>query len=122
MIVGTNPMFLPLLIPYFKLVRVKSLTLLSYDLFPQNLMTQAGPILNFFLRILSKVYSEAYKLCDNVVVVGRDMEQKLVEIGIPKKQVHYIPNWGPCNHKCYPNLKDDVIRPCIEQDQIFQES
>lgn len=107
-IVGTNPLFLPLLIPYLKLARVKSLTLLCYDLFPQNLMTQAGPIFRFLLRALSKVYAKAYKLCDNVVVVGRDMKQEVVEIGIPEKQIHYIPNWGPRNHQSCVNVKDDV--------------
>lgn len=107
-VLGTNPLFLPLIIPYFKIARVKSLTLLCYDLFPQNLMTQAGPILYFLLLALSKVYAGAYKLCDNVVVVGRDMKQKVAEIGIPEKRIHYIPNWGPRSHKRRANVKGDV--------------
>jgi hypothetical protein len=36
------------------------------------------------------------------------MKQEVVEIGIPEKQIHYIPNWGPRNHQSCVNVKDDV--------------
>lgn len=110
-IVGTNPLFLPLVIPYFRLARVKSLTLLCYDLFPQNLMSQSGPIANLFLMVLSKLYGVAYRLSDNIIVVGRDMEKTLVENGIPQNKVRYIPNWGPSSNKHSPDMEHIRTHP-----------
>jgi len=92
--IGTNPLFLPLAIPYFKMAGVKSITLLCYDLFPQNLMVQAGPGFRILLRILSLLYRASYKLCDNIIVVGRDMREEFVKKGFSKINLHYIPNWG----------------------------
>lgn len=110
-VVGTNPLFLPLVIPYFKLARVKSLTLLCYDLFPQNLMSQSGAIVSCFLMMLKTLYSVAYRLSDNIIVVGRDMEKTLVENGIPQTKVRYIPNWGPSSNKSSPDMEDTTTHP-----------
>lgn len=107
-ILGTNPLFLPLLIPYFKIARVKSITLLCYDLFPQNLMTEVGSILYSLLRVVLKFFNGAYKLCNNIIVVGRDMRQKVLEIGVPSAKIHYIPNWGPRISKSHLNIKEEI--------------
>jgi len=92
--VGTNPLFLPLAVPYFKIAGAKSITLLCYDLFPQNLMLQVGPVFRILLRSLSLLYRASYNLCDDIVVVGRDMREEFIKKGFSDSSLHYIPNWG----------------------------
>tara|TARA_B100000212_G_scaffold333710_1_gene303570 strand:- start:3179 stop:4342 length:1164 start_codon:yes stop_codon:yes gene_type:complete len=94
LVIGTNPLFLPLAVPYFKILGTKSLTLLCYDLFPQNLMAQVGPVFRTLLRSLSLLYRASYKLCDNIIVVGRDMKEEFIKNGFSETSLHYIPNWG----------------------------
>lgn len=94
LLIGTNPLFLPLAVPYFKIAGTKSITLLCYDLFPQNLMMQVGPVFRILLRSLSLLYRASYKLCDNIIVVGRDMKEEFIKEGFSGTSLHYIPNWG----------------------------
>ena len=94
LVIGTNPLFLPLAVPYFKIIGAKSITLLCYDLFPQNLMLQVGPGFRILLRSLSLLYRASYKLCDDIIVVGRDMREEFIKKGFSDSSLHYIPNWG----------------------------
>jgi hypothetical protein len=52
--IGTNPLFLPLAVLYFKIAGAKSIMLLCYELFPQNLILQVRPVFRILVRSLSK--------------------------------------------------------------------
>lgn len=99
-LIGTNPLFLPLAIPFIKLSKPKEINLICYDLFPQNLILQSNFFLKFFLYLLSKLYLISYRMLDKIIVVGRDMAIKVAELGLVKQsKIIYIPNWGEMDNK-----------------------
>lgn len=94
-LIGTNPYLLPLLIPFIKTKKPKTLNLLCYDLFPANISSQSNFFIRVMLRVLSFAFSYAYKSCDKVVAVGRDMKSKLIEFNYgDSDSILYIPNWA----------------------------
>ena len=79
-LIGTNPLFLPLAVPLIKLLRPKEINLICYDLFPQNLILQSNFFLKVFLYFVSKFYLISYRMLDKIIVVGRDMARKVAEL------------------------------------------
>lgn len=99
-LIGTNPLFLPLAVPLIKLLRPKEINLICYDLFPQNLILQSNFFLKVFLYFVSKFYLISYRMLDKIIVVGRDMAQKVAELKLANKsKIFYVPNWGETNNK-----------------------
>lgn len=94
-LIGTNPYLLPLIISYIKIKKPKTLNLLCYDLFPENISLQSNFFIRTIFRILSFAFSYAYKSCDKVIAVGRDMKSKLIELNYgDSDSIIYIPNWA----------------------------
>lgn len=99
-LIGTNPLFLPLAVPLIKLLRPKEINLICYDLFPQNLILQSNFFLKVFLYFVSKFYLISYRMLDKIIVVGRDMACKVAELKlVNKSKIFYVPNWGENNNK-----------------------
>lgn len=94
----TNPAFLLPFIVFFKKIKKFELTLLVYDVFPDNLVATGLLKENsFLLRILKKIFTWSYKNCDRLIVIGRDMEDILSEkTNNDKSKIEIIENW--CDH------------------------
>tara|TARA_B100000925_G_scaffold217246_1_gene166233 strand:+ start:16921 stop:18057 length:1137 start_codon:yes stop_codon:yes gene_type:complete len=94
-LVGTNPYTLPLAIPIIKLRFSGKVHLLTYDIFPQNLISQTNLLFKQPLYLLSFIYYFAYKQCDRIITVGRDMKKNLINLKYSQpNKIVYIPNWG----------------------------
>ena len=95
-LVGTNPFFMPLVLPLIKILGAKKIVLLCYDLFPLNLLSQTRSIfIRSVLHLISKIFLSFYKICDEVIVCGRDMQELLLDkVRSLKGRVSYVPNWG----------------------------
>ena len=94
--IGTNPFFLPLVLPIIKLLGAKKIVLLCYDLFPLNLLSQTRSLfMRSVLHLMSKLFLSCYRFCNEVIVCGRDMRELLLE-KVPSLtgRVSYVPNWG----------------------------
>lgn len=90
----TNPaFFLPILI-LIKKIKKFELTVLVYDIFPDNLVaTKVLKEDSLIYKSLKKIFKWSYNNIDRVVVIGRDMEE-IVKKKAPKiKDVIFIPNW-----------------------------
>lgn len=104
----TNPFFfLPILV-LIKKIKGFHLTVLVYDIFPDNLIAANKLKKNsLFFKILDNIYKWAYNNIDKLIVIGRDM-QDIIENkkDISKNKIHYIPNW--CNvSEIVPSNKND---------------
>ena len=94
-LIGTNPYTLPLAIPIIKLRFSGKIHLLTYDIFPQNLISQTNLLLKQPLYLLSFIYYFVYKQCDRIITVGRDMKKNLINLKYSQpNKIVYIPNWG----------------------------
>jgi glycosyltransferase involved in cell wall biosynthesis len=108
-LVGTNPLFMPLVLPIIKILGAKKIVLLCYDLFPINLLSQTKSLfIKSSLYLISKIFLSFYKLCDEIIVCGRDMQELLIDrVPSLKERVSYVPNWGDSKDKLKKtNLKD----------------
>ncbi len=103
----TNPVFLLPFMAFLKKIKKFEITLLVYDVFPENLI--ATNILNpknIFYKFLKKVYDWSYKNMDKLIVIGRDMQEFIQEKVNYKKDIFLIENW--CDHKkIIPMKKED---------------
>lgn len=106
----TNPVFLLPLMVFLKKIKEFEITLLVYDIFPENLV--AGNFLkkqSLFYKILKKIYDWAYNNVDKLIVIGRDMKEFIQEKTNNNKQIFLIENW--CDYKQIILMKkeDNVI-------------
>lgn len=103
----TNPVFLLPFMAFLKKIKKFEITLLVYDVFPENLI--ATNILNpknIFYKFLKKVYDWSYKNMDKLIVIGRDMQEFIQKKVDYKKDIFLIENW--CDHKkIIPMKKED---------------
>lgn len=116
----TNPaFFLPLLICIKKIKKFK-LTLLVFDIFPENLIAiKALRSQSLMYKILLKIYNWAYEEVDRFVVIGRDMEEVINKKTKIKKSIIYIPNW--CNLTAiqpFPKADNGIIQKYKLEDKI----
>ena len=94
-ILGTNPFLLPLLSILIKAMKPKAVTLICYDLFPENIISQVRNPGKKLLALLLKPFKLSYRSFDHVLVVGRDMGRTLLEKGYAEEsRIIYAPNWG----------------------------
>jgi glycosyltransferase involved in cell wall biosynthesis len=91
----TNPAFIIIFLSLVKMFKKYKLYILVYDVFPENLV--AAKIISsksIVYKILSHLYNWAYRKADNLIVIGRDMDdlmQKKVKNQIPTT---LITNWA----------------------------
>lgn len=102
----TNPVFfLPILI-LLKKIKGFNLTLLVFDIFPENLLaTGVLKEKSFLYKNLLKIYNWAYKKVDRVIVIGRDMQDIIEKKTNNNVPILYIPNWCDTN-SIKSSLKD----------------
>lgn len=103
----TNPVFiLPFLI-LIKKIKKFELTLLVYDIFPDNLVaTKFLKKKSFIFKLLQKIYKWSYSNCDNLIVIGRDMELVIKEKTQNKVPIRLLENW--CDEtKIIPQKKEE---------------
>lgn len=103
----TNPAFLLPFMAFLKKIKKFELTLLVYDVFPENLVaTNLLKNNSLFYRFLKKVYDWSYNNIDRLIVIGRDMEDFINKKTNNKKEICLIENWCDYN-KIIPMNKED---------------
>jgi glycosyltransferase involved in cell wall biosynthesis len=116
----TNPLlFLPILI-VIKKIKNFELTLLVYDVFPENLVaTKIITTHSFIFKVLKKIYDWSYKNTDRLIVIGRDMKE-LIQLKTQNTiPIEIIENW--CNHnEIIPSSKqkNEIIKNFKLEDKI----
>lgn len=103
----TNPAFLLVVFALFKKIKTFHYTLLVYDVFPENLiaagLTKKHSIL---YKITKKIFDWAYTQADLLVVIGRDMQELVMEKTHNCVSTVLIPNW--CDtEQTLPSPKND---------------
>jgi glycosyltransferase involved in cell wall biosynthesis len=103
----TNPVFLLPFIVFFKKIKKFEVTLLVYDVFPENLIaTNLLKKQNLFYKLLKKIYDWSYNNVDKMIVIGRDMQEFIQKKTNNKKDIFLIENW--CDYKkIIPMKKED---------------
>jgi len=94
----TNPVFLLPFMVFLKKIKNFEITLLVYDVFPENLIaTNLLTRQSLIYKLLKKIYNWAYNNVDKLIVIGRDMQDFIQEKTNNKKEVFLIENW--CDYK-----------------------
>lgn len=103
----TNPVFLLPFMVFLKKIKKIELTLLVYDVFPENLIaTNLLKKQNLFYKLLKKIYDWSYNNVDKIIVIGRDMQEFIQKKTNNKKDIFLIENW--CDYKkIIPMKKED---------------
>ena len=116
----TNPVFLLPFMVFLKKIKNFEITLLVYDIFPENLIaTNLLNKQNIIYKLLKKIYNWAYNNVDRLIVIGRDMQDFIQEKTNNKKEVFLIENW--CDYKkIVPMRKEEnnIIKKFNLQDKI----
>lgn len=122
----TNPAPLILLISVLKSLKKIKLVILVHDVFPENTIP-AGIIKSknsLVYKILKLIFDKSYAKADELIVLGRDMQEivanKTKRFKNPPK-INIIENWGDTEN-IYPLLKNEVfeINSPIKDKIIFQ--
>lgn len=118
----TNPAFLLPFIVFLKKIKNFEVTLLVYDVFPENLIaTNLLKKQNLFYKLLKKIYDWSYNNVDKIIVIGRDMQEFIQKKTNNKKDIFLIENW--CDYKkIIPIKKEDnsiIKRFNLENKIIF---
>ena len=96
---GTNPIILCVILPLAKsLIGFRSV-ILVHDLYPNNLV--AARLMrksSWSYKILDSIFEYIYKLADHVFAIGRDMRDILVEKGVQRDKITYMPLWVDDKH------------------------
>ena len=104
-LVLTNPISLPLL-PLF--LTSKNISILCHDLFPLNLIRNAGGYFKVLLVPIKILYRTAYRRFKFVISLGDDMTEVLRnEMGV--ENVQKIPNWFDDDIVCNDSNKSQKI-------------
>ncbi|MFT7648166.1 MAG: glycosyltransferase involved in cell wall biosynthesis [Candidatus Poriferisodalaceae bacterium] len=118
----TNPAFLLLAFALMRNVKRCNYTLLVYDVFPEN--TVAAGILtegSIAYRITRRVFDWAYRQADELIVIGRDMEEVVANKTRNEVATHFIPNWCDVD-RVLPIQRDDneiLIKLGLENKIVF---
>ncbi len=115
----TIPAFLVLFLALLKKIRSFQYTLLVYDVFPENLVPASLARKESFLyRLTVRCFNWAYRMADELIVIGRDMEEVVRRKVGPGCRITRIPNWAdvkviqPC-----PKSENELIRKHNLQDK-----
>ena len=115
----TNPaLFIPF-IAYLKSSLKFKLSIFVHDVFPESLVaTKVLSSYNPFYLVLLKIFNKSYKIADQIVVCGRDMEMLFKrKLKIYNGNLKFIPNWADGN-LIYPIKKK--IKSSNKNKLIFQ--
>ncbi|MFA0415175.1 glycosyltransferase family 4 protein [Vibrio renipiscarius] len=111
LISGTNSIFNMFFLSRFKRNLNVNWLLFGYDIFPENLVpANVVSASNPIYKITSALFSRLYSNPDDIVAVGRDM-QNLLEFKVKgKSRVHYIPNWADHTQiEMMPKKESDIL-------------
>lgn len=93
-ICGTNPEFLFLIIAMLKILLRFRMLVLVHDIFPENTISAQILQKNSFVYVTLKLlFSWAYRVPEDLVVIGRDMKKFISKEKNRQKNTHYIPCW-----------------------------
>lgn len=107
----TNPAPLLVLVALVKKMKRFNLIIIVHDVFPEN-MLPSGIISSTSLvyKIIRGIFNFAYRQADQVITVGEDMNELLLEkTKFPVSKTRVITNWADCD-KIYPLEFPDVTR------------
>lgn len=118
----TNPAFLIPVISIFRIFKTFEYTLLVYDVFPENI--SAAKIISknsLFYKIIKKIYDWSYSKADRLIVIGRDMQEVILEKTNHTKPTYLIENW--CNYesvKPESKFENSILKKLgIEKKKVF---
>ena len=103
-VVETDPPLLCLLGVFLRWRRGAKLVIYLQDLYPDIAVALGKLPDNSSTRLLRHLMFAAYRRAARVVVVGRDMLPVLVDAGVARRRISWIPNWVdtervvPCKH------------------------
>lgn len=92
----TNPAFLIILLSFLKRIKGYKLSIIVHDVFPENILP-AGMAKEDSLKykVLKKIYDKTYSKADNLIVLGKDMEELMrKKLGDSCPSIKVIPNWA----------------------------
>ena len=115
----TNPPFLMLSLALLRKMKSFRYVLLVYDVHPDN-MVAAGLVRKDSLahRFVSKCFNRAYGAVDEVIVIGRDMEEVLRPKVGKGCRITQIPNWADVDAvRPQPKADNELIRARGLQDK-----
>jgi len=116
----TNPVFILPFMALLRKIKKFNVTLLVYDVFPENLLaTKLLKKQSFIYKILKKIYDWSYNNFDNLIVIGRDMEELISSKANKCKNISLIPNW--CDEKKITPVKKEnnsIIKKFKLEDKI----
>ena len=90
----TNPAFIIIFLSFLKKIKKFNYKLIVFDVFPENLI--ASNILkkkSFFYKIIKKIYDWSYLKANQLIVIGRDMEDVIKEKTNNNVPITLIENW-----------------------------
>jgi glycosyltransferase involved in cell wall biosynthesis len=90
----TNPAFIIVFLSILKKIKNFNYKLIVYDVFPENLI--ASNILkkrSFFYRTIKRIYDWSYLKADQLIVIGRDMQDVIKEKTNNNVPIILIENW-----------------------------
>lgn len=95
----TTPVFLLLFVSCFKFFKSFSLKILVYDVFPENAIAAGlgGFLMKLFYPAIRRIFEWAYASADTLIVLGRDMKEKMAQkISCFKSSacIEIIENWA----------------------------
>lgn len=116
----TNPAFFILFLALMKKVKRFKLTLLAYDVFPENLL--AAGILKkkgLVYNLAKVIFDWAYRQADHVVVIGRDMEQVIGKKTSGCVPMTLITNWCDTERvQVMPKEENEIVQRLGLQNKI----
>lgn len=120
---GTNPELLLLFLAVVTKFSRRRWYVLVHDIFPYNLVP--AEILgknSFLLKILEFIYKWVFNQPECLIVIGRDMVAKLVELGVKESRIKYIPNFVNLSEiNIIPRAESTIInKHNLKEKIIFQ--
>ncbi len=115
----TNPAFLVLFLAILRKVKSFKYVLLVYDVFPENLIP-AGLAKKHSLRyrLALSCFNWAYRTADEMIVIGRDMEEVVQNKIRNGCRITQIPNWADVDAiRPQPKTENELIRSYGLQDK-----
>lgn len=93
-IIGTNPPFVYLLVPFIKLFKRNTKILMwGFDLYPEAIIVSKGKSFNFFGKILKSIAKFCYKKIDVIVDIGPCMRATYKQYDHSAKE-ETLPPWS----------------------------
>lgn len=108
-LIVTNPAFLMLLMPIFKILKKVDYSILVHDIFPENLKA-IGKISDKSLlyKMLTRIFNQAYSSAKTCISIGRDMNLVLLEkVTSSNCNIKYIPSWSEIDN-VFPVIKENT--------------